>query len=353
MQLIDCSSIVALLYPLFLFNVFPFFFSAYKTCLFYIFIYYGHSSLLQDPFLHLGCSSLYEDYPVLFSIMQSLYLAFNPSMLTGEQLRYVSLSSAIMSKTTPANTTLILYFLVQRVWLALEEKHIPYQYIEVNPYHKPASLLALNPRGLVPTLSVPVPHANVSKPLYESTVILEYLEETFPDHTPRLLPDDAYERARARIWIDYVTSRIIPAFHRFLQYQPPSPQEGASAAAELAKLRSEFLEHLKEWTRAMDPEGPYFLGKDVLLVDLVLAPWAIRLWVFDEFKSGGLGLPDEGSEEPVWKRWRRWLGAIESRRSVQETTSERQYYLPIYKRYADNVAQSELAKATRAGRGVP
>lgn len=41
---------------------------------------------------------------------------------------------------------------VQRVWSVLEEKGIPYQYIEVNPYHKPQSLLDLNPRGLVPTL---------------------------------------------------------------------------------------------------------------------------------------------------------------------------------------------------------
>lgn len=38
---------------------------------------------------------------------------------------------------------------VQRVWIVLEEKKIPYQYIEVNPYHKPESLLSLNPRGLV------------------------------------------------------------------------------------------------------------------------------------------------------------------------------------------------------------
>ncbi|KKA20484.1 Uncharacterized protein T310_5472 [Rasamsonia emersonii CBS 393.64] len=171
---------------------------------------------------------------------------------------------------------------------------------------------------------------------------------------PRLLPDDPYERARARIWIDYVTSRIIPAFHRFLQYQPPEGASEDAAAEGLAKVRSEFLGHLKEWTRAMDPEGPYFLGKDLSLPDVALAPWAIRLWVFDEFKSGGLGIPVEGSageDEPVWQRWRRWLTAIESRRSVQETTSEKQYYLPIYKRYADNVAQSELAKAIRAGRG--
>lgn len=186
-------------------------------------------------------------------------------------------------------------------------------------------------------------------------MILEYLEEAYPDHKPRFLPEDAYERARARIWIDYVTSRIIPSFHRFLQYQSADGSE-QNADAGLGQARQEFLNHLKAWTKEMHTEGPFFLGADISLPDLVLAPWAVRLWVFDEFKSGGLGIPREGeggSDEGIWSRWRTWLTAVESRRSIKETTSDLAHYLPIYKRYADNTAQSELAKATRAGRGVP
>ncbi|KAI2788440.1 hypothetical protein POX_e06456 [Penicillium oxalicum] len=243
---------------------------------------------------------------------------------------------------------------VQRVWLALEEKKIPYQYIEVNPYNKPDSLLKLNPRGLVPTLQCPTEPE--PRPIYESTVILEYLEEAYPDHKPHFLPKDPYERARARIWIDYVTSRIIPAFHRFLQYQPGDDDDDAGKRAGLDQLRREFLHHLKVWTQEMHSEGPFFLGSEVSLPDLVLAPWAIRLWAFDEFKIGGAGIPDEGQggeDETTWARWRKWLFAINGRESVQNTTSEMKHYMPIYKRYADNTAQSELAKATRAGRGVP
>jgi glutathione S-transferase len=44
---------------------------------------------------------------------------------------------------------------------------------------------------------------------------------------------------------------------------------------------------------------------------------------------------------------------VQKRKSVIETTSEREHYLPIYQRYAEDRAQSELAKATRAGKGVP
>lgn len=187
-------------------------------------------------------------------------------------------------------------------------------------------------------------------------MILEYLEEAYPEHHPHFLPRDPYERARARIWIDYVTSRIIPSFHRFLQYQPAEGTANAEADAGLEKAREEFLTHLKAWTKEMHDEGPFFLGSELGLPDLVLAPWAVRLWVFDEFKHGGLGIPAEGSggsDEAVWARWRKWLAAVEARRSVRETLSLREHYLPIYKRYADNVAQSELAKATRKGHGVP
>jgi glutathione S-transferase len=91
---------------------------------------------------------------------------------------------------------------VQRVWAVLEEKQIPYQYVEVNPYHKPESLLKINPRGLVPTLEFE------GKPLYESGVVLEFLEDQYPESGPALRPRDVYLRAKARIWADFVTSAL-------------------------------------------------------------------------------------------------------------------------------------------------
>lgn len=145
----------------------------------------------------------------------------------------------------------------------LEEKKIPYQYIEVNPYNKPESLLRLNPRGLVPTLQYD------NKPLFESTVICEFLEEAYPDHKPHLLPSDPYDRARTRIWTDFCTSRIIPAFHRFLQFQPVDDADG------LQEVRAEFLVKLKELAQEMDPNGPFFFGKEPSLIDFVVAPWVV------------------------------------------------------------------------------
>ena len=204
----------------------------------------------------------------------------------------------------------------------MEEKKIPYQYIEVNPYHKPESLLKLNPRGLVPTLEYD------GKPLYESTVICEFLEDAYPDHGLKLLPSDPYAKAKLRIWTDFVTSRIIPSFHRFLQFQPDH------SSSTIDNVRSDFLDKLKQFTEAMSKEGPFFMGKEPSLIDFVMAPWAVRLWIFDYYK-GGLGIPDEskGAEnEKPWARWREWLAAIDDRKSITKTTSEREHYLPIYQR---------------------
>lgn len=75
----------------------------------------------------------------------------------------------------------------------------------------------------------------------------------------------------------------------------------------------------------------------------------MRLWVFDHYK-GGLGIPEN---DAAWDRFRKYQKALEERPSIKNTTSEKEHYLPIYQRYADNTAQSELAKATRKGRGVP
>lgn len=114
-------------------------------------------------------------------------------------------------------------------------------------------------------------------------MLCEFLEKAYADHTPWLQPADPFERARMRIWADFVTSRIIPVFYRFLQYQPA--RDGAEG---LQKSREGFLGYLKEFTAKMDAKGPYFLDRELSLIDIAIAPWAVRLWVFDHFKEGGV-----------------------------------------------------------------
>ncbi|TWT15305.1 glutathione S-transferase family protein [Reyranella sp. CPCC 100927] len=84
----------------------------------------------------------------------------------------------------------------QKVRLALAEKHIAWESVEVDlqagQQHTPA-YRALNPRGVVPTL------VHNDAILIESAAILEYLDDVFPE--PALRPVDPVARQRMRAWI--------------------------------------------------------------------------------------------------------------------------------------------------------
>lgn len=228
---------------------------------------------------------------------------------------------------------------VQRTWITLEEKKIPYQYKEINPYKKEPEFLKLNPRGLVPTLGVPVPGGEKGedgverKPLIESNVINEYLD-SLPSDESSLLSPDPYTRARQKIWIDHVGTRIIPAFHRLLQHTPEKQYS-------LEDAKIELRGHFKTWINEASDGGDYWSGKDFSMVDVAIAPWALRLWIFDHFKGIKDLIPAEGqggADEKSWARWRRWASAVEGRESVTETLSDKEHYLPIYQRYGKHHA---------------
>ncbi|KAK3362602.1 glutathione S-transferase [Lasiosphaeria hispida] len=240
---------------------------------------------------------------------------------------------------------------VQRAWIVLVEKGIGHQYVEINPYHKAPEFLALNPRGLVPTLAVPPTEGRKeTKPLYESSVVCEYLDEAYPEQGPRLLPvGDVYERARCRLWMDHVASRVVPGFYRLMQHTPEK-------AEGIDEVRRGFHEQLKAFVREMDEGGPWFLGDRFSLVDIMLAPWAKRLFLIDHYKPGGVGIPrkgERGGDEEVWARWDNWFDAIVDRQSVKDTWSDEGQYIEAYKRYAEDTTQSEVGKATRQGTSLP
>ncbi|XP_009616913.1 glutathione S-transferase U9-like [Nicotiana tomentosiformis] len=87
---------------------------------------------------------------------------------------------------------------VKRVELALKVKGIPFEYIEEDLSKKSPLLLKYNPiHQKVPVL------VHNGKPVSESFVILEYIDETW-NNEPRLFPKDPYERSRVRFWASYI-----------------------------------------------------------------------------------------------------------------------------------------------------
>ena len=81
-------------------------------------------------------------------------------------------------------------------------KGIPYENIEEDlPKRKSKLLLQYNPvHKKIPVL------VHGGKPICESMIIVEYIEETWPNNP--LLPSDPYERAQARFWVNYADDKV-------------------------------------------------------------------------------------------------------------------------------------------------
>ena len=142
-----------------------------------------------------------------------------------------------------------------RVQLVLEEKSLPYEPILLSfekREHKSAEHLSRSPHGKVPAL------ADDGVTLYESSAIVEYLEERHPD--PPLLPRDPAERARVRIeeleCLNYFAERFATVA-RLVFFTPPERRDPAAIETARDELRAQ-LAGLEE--RAGRRDGEYVAG---------------------------------------------------------------------------------------------
>ena len=134
----------------------------------------------------------------------------------------------------------------RRVRLCLAEKGLAYESRLVNmikgEQHSP-EYLAMNPNGVVPTL------VHEGRVLYESSVIAEYLDETFPE--PPIRPADPYQRAVMRNFVRWTDEKCLPkliVFNWSIAMQPVASQWSEGELAQrLARVPSS--ERRDAWTR--------------------------------------------------------------------------------------------------------
>jgi len=148
----------------------------------------------------------------------------------------------------------------QRVRLVLAEKGVAVDIIDVDPNNMPEDLSGLNPYNSLPTL------VDRDLVLYESMVIMEYLDERFPH--PPLLPVYPVARAQSRLFIHRIQRDWCTAVDLIVA--------GKAKENVIEKARKELRESLISIAPIFS-EKPYFMSDEFTLVDCCVAPILWRL----------------------------------------------------------------------------
>ncbi len=179
-----------------------------------------------------------------------------------------------------------------RTRLVLAEKNINMEVVSVDGPDLPEDLMDLNPYHTVPTL------VDRDLVLYDSRVIIEYLDERFPH--PPLMPVDPVTRAQFRLAL----FRIETDWYQFAE-QFDAEGERKLPAKSRKMLRESILASVELFSAKQ-----YFLSDEFSLVDCSIAPILWRLPVY------GIDLGSQSeSIEAYMKR-------VFERRSFQESLTE-------------------------------
>jgi RNA polymerase-associated protein len=179
-----------------------------------------------------------------------------------------------------------------RTRLVLSEKSISIDIIDVEDGSLPEDLLDLNPYNSVPTL------VDRDLVLYDSRVIIEYLDERFPH--PPLMPVDPVTRAQFRLALYRIEKDWYSLADDLLAGGDRKPPASAARALEESVLSSVDIFAAKT----------FFLSDEFSLVDCTIAPILWRLPAF------GISLPARA--KPI----RKYMDEVFSRPSFQASLTE-------------------------------
>ena len=156
---------------------------------------------------------------------------------------------------------------VQRAVIALTEKGVPFERIDIDLANKPDWFLKISPLGKVPVLVVETEQGEVA--LFESNVICEYIEET--QAGVKLHPSDALKRAEHRAWMEFGSAILGDLWGLEITTDPAVFETKRQA------LSAKFTR-----VEAALGAGPFFAAAQFSLVDAVFAPIFRYFDVFDE-----------------------------------------------------------------------
>ncbi|KAF9610778.1 hypothetical protein IFM89_024634 [Coptis chinensis] len=195
-----------------------------------------------------------------------------------------------------------------RVIWALKLKGIDYTYINEDLTNKSALLLKYNPvYQRVPVL------VHGGKAIAESVVILEYIDETWPENP--LLPKDPYKRAVTRFWAKYFEDKLSCIGEFFL-----------TTGEKREKAAKDCLEML----RTIEEQGglgekKFFGGDEIGLADLVMGILARWFGVIEEVVGVKVMEPQE------FPRLQAWIKNFKEVPVIKENLPDHEKMVPMYK----------------------
>ncbi len=201
----------------------------------------------------------------------------------------------------------------QKVRLVLHEKGLKFDDVRLDLGKKDQlkpEYVAINPNAVVPTL------VDDGTPIIELSVICEYLDEKFPENS--LTPSDIIERARMRAWMHYIEEVAVPAirvpsFNRAFLYRFDGLDQKRFEDEQMnvRKVRKELFQRMgspkgfsrpdvdralgelgetcRRMNEAISKQGPWIMGQQFTLADVLVMPSIDRLndlglsYVWDEF----------------------------------------------------------------------
>ncbi|MHC2462806.1 glutathione S-transferase family protein [Bradyrhizobium embrapense] len=188
---------------------------------------------------------------------------------------------------------------VQRAVIALREKGVPFERIDIDLADKPDWFLKISPLGKVPVLVVTGDDGR-EVALFESNVICEYIEET--QAGAKLHPEHALTRAEHRAWMEFGSAILGDLW-------------GLETATDAATFESKRQAVAAKFARVEVAlgAGPFFAGENFSLVDAVFAPVFRYFDLFDQLTDLAVF-----THTPKLRAWR---SALAQRPSVRSAVS--------------------------------
>jgi glutathione S-transferase len=183
---------------------------------------------------------------------------------------------------------------VQRAVIALNEKGVPFERVDIDLANKPDWFLKISPLGKVPVLVVRGEDSEVA--LFESNVICEYIEDT--QGGAKLHPQDPLKRAQHRAWMEFGSTILGELW-------------GLETTGDPAIFETKRVAIAAKFARVEEAlgSGPFFAGENFSLVDAVFAPIFRYFDVFDTLIDLSVF-----AETPKVRAWR---AALAKRTSVR------------------------------------